>query len=69
MSNSIGIIGLGRCGMPAAQRFMESGYQVFGCARRPEVIAAFEKMGGIHTAKPSEMAQKNRCDHCDSAER
>jgi 3-hydroxyisobutyrate dehydrogenase-like beta-hydroxyacid dehydrogenase len=58
MNNSIGIIGLGRCGMPAAQKFMESGYQVFGCARRPGVIAAFEKMGGIHTAKPSEMAEK-----------
>jgi 3-hydroxyisobutyrate dehydrogenase-like beta-hydroxyacid dehydrogenase len=43
MNNSIGIIGLGRCGMPAAQKFMESGYQVFGCARRPGVIAAFEK--------------------------
>lgn len=58
MSKSIGIIGLGRCGMPAARRFMDSGYQVFGCARRPEVIAEFEKMGGVHTAKPSEMAEK-----------
>ena len=58
MSKTIGIIGLGRCGMPAAERFIQAGYQVVGHARRPEVIAALEKLGGIHAASPQEVAKK-----------
>ena len=58
MSKSIGIIGLGRCGMPAAKRFLDAGYNVSGCARRPEVIAAFEEMGGVYEAGPSALAEK-----------
>lgn len=58
MKKSIGIIGLGRCGMPAAEGFLKAGYEVFGFARRPEVITAFEKLGGIHAASPQEVAEK-----------
>lgn len=56
MNMRIGIIGLGRCGMPAAEKFLEAGYEVKGYARRPEVIAAFEKLGGVHAASPREVA-------------
>ncbi|BBO73162.1 3-hydroxyisobutyrate dehydrogenase [Desulfosarcina widdelii] len=58
MEKTIGIIGLGRCGMPAVERFLEMGYQVYGHARRAEVITALERKGGIHTASPEEMARK-----------
>ena len=47
MDKTIGIIGLGRCGMPAAKRFIEHGFTVYGHARRPEVIEAFTALGGI----------------------
>ena len=58
MKKRIGIIGLGRCGMPAAEGFLKAGYEVVGYARRPEVITAFEKLGGLHVASPQEVAEK-----------
>lgn len=57
MSESIGIIGLGRCGMPAAEKYLQNGYQVFGYARRPEVIAKFQEIGGIYVENPAKVAQ------------
>jgi 3-hydroxyisobutyrate dehydrogenase-like beta-hydroxyacid dehydrogenase len=56
MSKSIGIIGLGRCGLPAAEKFIGAGYQVFGYARRPEVIDKFRNLGGIHLENPAKVA-------------
>jgi len=56
MAKSIGIIGLGRVGMVAAEKYISEGYQVFGYARRPEVIAEFEKLGGIHLENPASVA-------------
>ncbi|MEW6138431.1 MAG: NAD(P)-dependent oxidoreductase [Thermodesulfobacteriota bacterium] len=56
MDMTIGIVGLGRCGMPAARRYLDNGYTVYGCARRPEVIWEFEQMGGEHLPAPSELA-------------
>ena len=43
--------------MPAAKQFMDHGYTVYGYARRPEVIAEFEKMGGRHVANPAQAAR------------
>jgi len=57
MSKKIGIIGLGRCGLPAAEKFLNDGYQVFGCDRRPEVIAKFEATGGTHVENPAQVAR------------
>ena len=54
---TIGIIGLGRCGMPAAKRFIDHGYTVYGYARRPEVIRQFTDMGGKHLVSPAEVAK------------
>ena len=57
MSKRIGIIGLGRCGMPAARRFIEKGYTVAGYARRAEVIERFVSMGGNHLENPEQVAR------------
>jgi 3-hydroxyisobutyrate dehydrogenase-like beta-hydroxyacid dehydrogenase len=57
MVKKVGIVGLGRCGMPAAKKYLQNGYQVFGYARRPEVIAKFQEMGGIHVENPAQVAR------------
>jgi len=57
MEKRIGVIGLGRCGMPVAENFVKAGYRVYGYARRPEVIAEFKNLGGQHVGSPSEVAQ------------
>lgn len=58
MSKKLGIIGLGRCGMPAAQRFVESGFEVYGYARRREVVERFTALGGQSVMSPAEVAAK-----------
>lgn len=57
MVKKVGIVGLGRCGMPAAEKFLKGGYQVFGYARRPEVISKFQARGGIHVENPAAVAR------------
>jgi 3-hydroxyisobutyrate dehydrogenase-like beta-hydroxyacid dehydrogenase len=59
MKKTIGIIGLGRCGMPAAKKFIDDGYTVYGYARRPEVIANFVSAGGHHVATPADVARSS----------
>ena len=56
MNKRVGIVGLGRVGMVAAEKYVKEGYQVFGYARRPEVIAEFQKIGGTHVANPAAVA-------------
>ena len=58
MSQTVGIIGLGRCGMPAAQRFIENGFEVYGRARRAEVIQKFKALGGKPLSNPAEVASR-----------
>ena len=58
MNKTIGIVGLGRCGMPAAKRFVENGFTVYGYARRPEVIQQFTDFGGESVPSPSEIAAR-----------
>lgn len=53
----IGIIGLGRVGIPAAKAYLKNGYNVYGYARRAEVIAEFDKLGGTHLSSPEEVAR------------
>ncbi len=52
----ISIIGLGRCGMPAADKYLQSGYEVFGCDRLSEAISEFKRKGGIPVENPAEAA-------------
>ena len=58
MNKPIGIIGLGRCGMPAAQRFVEKNFKVYGYARRAEVIQKFTSLGGEFVPSPAEVATR-----------
>jgi 3-hydroxyisobutyrate dehydrogenase-like beta-hydroxyacid dehydrogenase len=44
--------------MPAAQRFLENGFNVFGYARRPEVVQKFAGMGGAAMSSPTEVATR-----------
>lgn len=57
VEKSIGIVGLGRCGMPAAKKFIDGGFSVFGYARRSEVISEFEQFGGKNLDNPAELAR------------
>ncbi len=54
----VGIIGLGRCGMPAAEKYLQSGHQVFGYDRLGELVSRFEGLGGIPAASAAEAAGK-----------
>jgi len=44
----IGIIGLGRAGLPVARAYINNGYTVHGHDRSPEAIKTFKEIGGIH---------------------
>jgi 3-hydroxyisobutyrate dehydrogenase-like beta-hydroxyacid dehydrogenase len=57
MVKTIGIVGLGRVGIPVAKTYIEAGYKVFGYARRKEVIHEFKEMGGTYCASPKEVAR------------
>ena len=57
MTESIGIIGLGRVGIPVAKAYLRAGYSVFGCDKRPEAIKEFTSEGGKHFQTPEEVAQ------------
>lgn len=59
MSETIGIIGLGRMGMTAAIKYMAEGYKVVGYARRPEVIKEFTAAGGIAVKNGRAVAEKS----------
>jgi len=56
MNKRVGIIGLGRVGMVTAEKFINEGYQVFGYDCHPEVIAEFQKRGGVHGENPAKVA-------------
>ncbi len=58
MPEKIGIIGLGRVGLPAAGAFIDAGYQVFGYDKRLEIKKTLESMGGIHMGSPDKLAEK-----------
>jgi 3-hydroxyisobutyrate dehydrogenase-like beta-hydroxyacid dehydrogenase len=57
MGQTIGIVGLGRVGIQAARAYLNKGYEVYGYARRREVIQDFLALGGKHVNSPAEMAQ------------
>jgi 3-hydroxyisobutyrate dehydrogenase-like beta-hydroxyacid dehydrogenase len=56
MRKRIGLIGLGRCGMPAAEKYLQSGYDVFGCERVTEALSRFEGKGGTPVKTPAQAA-------------
>lgn len=58
MTKSIGIIGLGRIGMPVACAFLQAGYTVFGCDKQKEKVSEFEKLGGIPLSSPISISKR-----------
>jgi 3-hydroxyisobutyrate dehydrogenase len=58
MVKRVGIVGLGRIGMPSAKAFISAGYEVWGYARRPEVVERFKSLGGNPASSPQEVARK-----------
>lgn len=59
MSETIGIIGLGRMGMVAAKKYIKQGHKVAGYARRPEIIKEFSDAGGIVVRNGREVAERS----------
>ena len=59
MSETTGIIGLGRMGMAAAKKYIKEGYKVAGYARRPEVVKEFSNAGGIVVRNGREVAERS----------
>jgi 3-hydroxyisobutyrate dehydrogenase-like beta-hydroxyacid dehydrogenase len=59
MSETIGIIGLGRMGLEAAKKYIAEGYNIVGYARRLEVIKEFTAAGGTAVRNSREVAAKS----------
>jgi len=59
MSETTGIIGLGRMGMAAAKKYIKEGYKVAGYARRPEVVKEFSNAGGSVVRNGREVAERS----------
>lgn len=58
MDKTIGIVGLGRVGMPAAKAYVEASYQVFGYDPNPNAVAEFKAIGGRAGSNPADVARK-----------
>jgi 3-hydroxyisobutyrate dehydrogenase len=50
---TVGLIGLGKIGLPIAENLVKSGYRVLGYRRSP--MADFEKIGGIPARSPADV--------------
>ncbi len=59
MTKNIGIIGLGRTGLPAARAFLKAGFDVYGFDKNKEMLPDFEKAGGKSLANSKEVAARS----------
>jgi len=57
MSEKVGIIGLGRTGLPAAKALIQAGYQVYGYDSNQVKQADLEDLGGRFSENPQEVAK------------
>ncbi len=53
---TVGVIGVGKIGMPIAENLIKSGFRVIGYRRSS--LAEFEKVGGIPAKSPAEVGEK-----------
>jgi 3-hydroxyisobutyrate dehydrogenase-like beta-hydroxyacid dehydrogenase len=60
MINKIGIIGLGRIGLPVSQAYMKAGYEVYGYDIQKEAVKTFESSGGHTQISPEALAKNCR---------
>lgn len=58
MTTKIGIIGLGRTGLPISEVYLKEGYEVSGYDIRKEAITAFESSGGHAQNSPEAVAKQ-----------
>lgn len=58
MKGRVGIIGLGRVGMPSARKFLRDGFAVIGYDVRAEALEALKEDGGEAAEHPKAVAQK-----------
>jgi len=56
MDKKIGIIGLGRIGLPISEAYLKSGYEVYGYDIRKEAVKSFELLGGYSRTSPELVA-------------
>ena len=57
MTRKVALVGLGRMGMPAAEKFIRDGWDVTGCARTSATMEKFRAIGGTAAAGPREAAR------------
>src|SRR5436190_8548760 len=50
---TVGVVGVGRIGLPVAENLIKSGYRVLGYRRSS--LAEFEKIGGVPARSPAEI--------------
>jgi 3-hydroxyisobutyrate dehydrogenase-like beta-hydroxyacid dehydrogenase len=58
MKGRVGIIGLGRVGVPSARKFLRDGFAVIGYDVRAEALEALKEDGGEAAEHPKAVAQK-----------
>jgi 3-hydroxyisobutyrate dehydrogenase-like beta-hydroxyacid dehydrogenase len=58
MGNAIGIVGLGRMGLPAGKLLIRKGYTVVGCDRDPGPLDEFVASGGEAASDAKAVAEK-----------
>src|SRR5499427_7543149 len=51
--NTVGLVGVGKIGLPIAENLIKSGYRVVGYRRSS--LADFEKIGGVAARSPAEI--------------
>ena len=52
---TVGVIGIGKIGLPICQNLIKSGYRVLGYRRSS--LAELEKIGGVPARSPAEIAE------------
>ena len=55
---TVGVVGVGKIGLPIAENLIKSGYRVLGYRRGS--LADFEKLGGVAAKSPADIGKQ--CD-------
>ncbi len=58
MEQNIAVIGLGRCGLPVAERLLEAGHRVVGLDKLAEANGRLAELGGQVAPSPAQAAQE-----------
>lgn len=58
MGARVGVVGLGKMGLPIARRLIDAGYTVYGCNRSAASVDELVGHGGHRAASPADLAKK-----------